>query len=276
MLPLSAPLIFSGKVNQPKCMDILCQWGADVNARDYKDNTVLHYLAKKQMSTQPSAIHEYKLKRSAFGTREEEKDYKKFARLYVAAIKKAKQMEDDKINIYMGSEHESDAASDGSEQEKEGAKKEDLADDESDEYDDEAYMDDMSEKQILKLLNARAKAEAETFDAEGCLKVLNKIHRDDLLHIFQNEDKNIETYVDIATEAIYDLESDSKVLVLSQLILNIVDIAYLQLKFLEPYEKLLLSSKYVPQMELTSKELLQRNVLDHQDFSELMMYSTVS
>ena len=67
-------------------MEVLCEWGCNVNATDYKNNTGLHYLAKKQESNQPSAIYEYKLKRSAFGTRAEQKDYKKFARLYINAI----------------------------------------------------------------------------------------------------------------------------------------------------------------------------------------------
>ena len=286
-----APLIFSAKTWQPSCMEVLCEWGCNVNATDYKNNTGLHYLAKKQESNQPSAIYEYKLKRSAFGTRAEQKDYKKFARLYINAIEKVKQMEEETNKILLEDEEgdkwmkeEGKNPTDDTSKKYDDLSKEtntigtsEVADWEN-KFDDKEYHieDDMSEEQILKLLADQAKAEAEIFDPVDCLRILKKIHRDDLFVLFKEKDKNIESYINIATDSIYDLDSDRKVEVLFQFILNLCDLRYLQLKFLKPCERLRLSSRYTPAMELTSAELIKQNVLDQEDMSQLTEYSVVS
>ena len=70
--------------------------------------------------------------------------------------------------------------------------------DNSDDYssDEDYYMDDMSEEEILKILQEGLQTKQRRFDPDRCLKILSKIRvENNVLEIFKKRDKCLDTYI---------------------------------------------------------------------------------
>ena len=74
-------------------------------------------------------------------------------------------------------------------------------------------------------------------------------------------------------DKIFDLDSDRKIEVVFQCILNTVNFQYLRLNFAKPYEEFLLSSNHIQRMPLRSEELMKAGACDAEELSQLMEYS---
>ena len=80
--------------------------------------------------------------------------------------------------------------------------------------------------------------------------------------IFKKQDKCLDTYVNMFKDKIFDLDSDRKIEVVFQCILNTVNFQYLRLKFAKPYDEFLLSSNHIQRMPLRSEELMKAGACD--------------
>jgi ankyrin repeat protein len=254
----------------------LLEWGADANAADHTEQTALHHVAKKsEEHSFVAPAYEYTLKRSAFGSRKEEKDYKKFARLYVKALDEARQMEEQLLEEIKADKEQKQFESEAIQLEEEertnhmSATEAKTAHSASDEKEEFALEDDMTEEEIAE----RAQELVDGFDADAASEVLSRVGLLRTLDVFEEATNKLSFYVRLKTDELFHLDTDRKVECIFYLCLSYIGTGDIHSVFLDLPEVVYLQLGDVEPARVTLNQLRHPALLDSENLHHLRLYA---
>jgi ankyrin repeat protein len=262
-------LLMAAKMYHVNAGLMLLQWGAVASEADHQGNTALHYVAKKLESGSPPApAYEYTLKRSAFGSRKEEKDYKKFARVYVKALKDAKRIQDEQYKAMVEDQEEEEEGESSSQEEQKTEVGEKSKSGEEDEEEGEYEMG-MTDEQLERFV----KTQMAGFDIEENTIILQKVGLyPQTYDCFEKNKFPIKTYVHLRSNDFFDQDTDRKIEIIFQLCLDKIGCGDIQDTFLFPPENINITLEDGTAQLITKKELQHPALLDAEDFDDLRLY----